>query len=280
MTSPESSQAATGGPDAAASLRTRIDLELWIFLCLIVLANTVFVSAIKYAGVPWWLFSSGRFYVLGGILVSVVFLFRGKQAVLDLGRPILKVKVNPLWYLFALSWGPLMCTIALAIKSAYLGQNAILPSLTDITNKGVFRSVFVAAFVGEIVWVGYAISRMMGRRTPFEAALIVGCFWTAWWVPIVWLGQGVIPGLPLGPLFINMLGVAGMCSFVYCRTKSGFVVLVLQLTFNSSLLIFPVVPTTGGEATYTLFSFVYALASLGMFLVFGPKPLFSKKASA
>ncbi|MFY7905509.1 MAG: hypothetical protein ACOVO0_05170, partial [Burkholderiaceae bacterium] len=87
---------------------------------------------------------------------------------------------------------------------------------------------------------------------------------------IVIISVGVIPDLPLDALLVNMLGVAAMCGFVYSHTKSGLAVLTLQLSLNSSLLIFPVVPDSGGVATYWLFAVVYFIAVFLLYARFGP----------
>ena len=92
---------------------------------------------------------------------------------------------------------------------------------------------------------------------------------------MVFYGYGVIPGLPVIPLLLNQVGIAAMCTFVYMHTRSGFVVLCLQLMANSSVLIFPVNPIDGGLTVYWIFAASYFVASLLLFVVFGPKPLFS-----
>ena len=67
-----------------------------------------------------------------------------------------------------------------------------------------------------------------------------------------------------------------MCTFVYMHTKSGFVVLCQQIMANSSVLVLPVNPIDGGLTVYWIFAASYFVAALLMYLLFGPKPLFSK----
>jgi hypothetical protein len=93
---------------------------------------------------------------------------------------------------------------------------------------------------------------------------------------IVIFNIAVIPGLPTGGLLVSMLGVATICGFVYIRTRSGLVVLVLQATFNSSLLIFPVTPTSGGIPTFCAFSAFYFVAAL-LHGIIGPRPYFQRE---
>lgn len=99
-----------------------------------------------------------------------------------------------------------------------------------------------------------------------------------WWTPLVFMDAGIsiLPGLPPLALLVNVLGAAAMCAFIYAHTQSGLAVLVLQTVLNSSVLIFPVSPMAGGTATYWAFVTVYAIAGIGMHVIFGPRPLFTK----
>ena len=148
------------------------------------------------------------------------------------------------------------------------------PNFAIASRSDVVRTVLISSLVGEIVWISYAIRRLSGRFTPYVSALIVGVVWTAWWVPMVFYNIGVIPNLPLGGLLFNQTGVAAMCTFVYMHTKSGFLVLCLQVTFNFTILILPMTPVAGGVTTYWVFAITYFIAALLLFVDFGPKPLF------
>jgi membrane protease YdiL (CAAX protease family) len=255
--------------------KIEIDWELWLFLCAIVVANSAFILAVTHDILPLQLYSKGRFLLLGLVLVVVVAAFRGGPALLDLVRPMGRWRVNIGWYLLALCWAPLMCVISLLMAGVVTGDFGI--SLNDVLlqRPQLLLTVLIASFVGEIVWVSYAIGRLSRRTTVLEAGLIVGVFWSLWWVPIVLFGQGVIPGLPMGGLFLNMIAVAAMCGFVYAKTGSGLVVLLLQVMLNSSILLFPVLPTTGGDMVYWIFGAVYLVGTGLLYVFFGPYPLLS-----
>ncbi len=249
------------------------ETEVWTFLILIVLVNAAFVWGIDNEVLPQRLYNLGRFLLLGLTLVAVVIAFRGTGGLLSLIRPMAVWRLSPGWYLFALLCAPALCILTLAGKAAITGE-AFSPNFHIAGDPSKMRTVVIGSFVGEIVWVSYSLSRLSRRFTLFEASLIVGVFWTLWWTPIVLLGIGVIPGLPLVALLINMLGIAVMCGFVYAKTGSGLIVLILQIMVNSSILIFPVNPVDGGIPTYWAFSAVYAFAALVVAMAFGPKPLF------
>lgn len=249
------------------------DKELNLFLVLIVVANTVFIASLQAGLLPFFLYYKGRFLLLGVVLVAVVFAYRRWSAILELLRPMTVWRINPLWFLFALVWPPATCVLTLLLKGVGSGGlfDAVEVSFATITQPSVFSTVVVAAFIGEIVWVSYAIGRLQKTTGVPLASLIVGVFWTLWWVPIVVINIGVIPDLPLSALLVNQVAVAAMCGFIYAHTKSGLAVLTLQVSLNSSLLIFPVVPDSGGVATYWLYAVVYFVAVFALYATFGPR---------
>lgn len=251
--------------------------EVWIFLCLIVVVNSLFIAGINSGLLPLRLYNLGRFLLLGFTLVAVVFAFRGFAGLRSLVRSLSVWRVNPLWYVLALLWAPLNATLFLAAESLLTGENAFEGLTFGLVQQlSIMRGVFIAAFIGEIVWVAYSINTLANRTGMLAGSLIVGGFWTLWWVPIVLFGQGIVPELPLVPLLVGMLGIATMCGFVYLSSHSGPVVLLLQIMVNTTFLVFPVVPTNGGNLTYLGFSATYLLASLALFIFFGPRPLFGR----
>ena len=251
--------------------------EVWIFLFLIVVVNTLFVRGIATGELPVRLYNLGRFLLLGFTLASVVFAFRRIQGLRDLVRSLSVWRVNPLWYLLALLWAPSLSVVVLAAKSLLTGSNAFASvNLGLLMHVGLLRTVVIASFIGEIVWVSYSIDTLSKRFGLLAGSLIVGGFWTLWWVPMVLLGKGVVPELPILPLFVSMLGIATMCGFIYSSSRSGPVVLCLQIMVNVSFLVFPIVPTSGGVATYFAFSATYLVAAISMFVLFGRRPLFGR----
>lgn len=256
------------------------DREIWTVLGAIVLANCAFVYAIAERWLPESVYYNGRFFLLGLVLCGGVFLFRGWKAPFDLVRPLLVWRINPLWLLLALLWPPAISVLTLVAKGVMLGTGLDELSRTTLAlalRRDIFPNVLLGAFIGEIVWVGYAITRLRRHTTVLVASVIVGAFWAAWWTPIVLLGVGVIPGIPVPALFVAQIGVAIMCGFVYAHTRSGIVVLVLQLSVNCSLLIFPTAPFSGGVPTFIAFGVIYLLASLLLHLRFGPWPLIASR---
>ena len=252
------------------------DREIWAFLFLIVAANTAFIGAISLEYLSMRLYWKGRFLLLALVLVLVVWAFRRWDGVWAVLAPLTVWQVSPGWFVFAALWPPSIAVVTLVGKGLLLGTGWLAE--INATSEVLVRSlptVLLAAFVGEIVWVGYAIGRLSRYASVMVASAIVGLFWSAWWLPMVVINVGVIPDIPPLALFVAMVGVAIMCGFLYAHTKSGLVVLTLQVSLNSSLLIFPTSPDSGGVPTYWAYSLVYFAGAVLLFWRFGPRPMLS-----
>lgn len=256
--------------------------EVWWFLGLIIVVNALFVSGIGFELLSHRLYSNGRFALLAGVLGGIILIARGWPGIVDLLRPMVQWRRPLGWYVFAFAWNPAVCLLVLAVLYTINldGLPAFAPNFDIATRPDVVRTVLISSFIGEIVWISYAIRRLSESFTPYVSALIVGAVWTAWWVPMVFYNIGVVPDLPIGALLFNQIGIAAMCTFVYMHTKSGLLVLCLQLTFNFTILILPVTPAVGGFTTYWAFAVTYFTCALLMFMIFGPKPLFTAPVTA
>ena len=184
---------------------------------------------------------------------------------------------SPWLYTFALLWTVAQCLIVLVVKGLitgdFLSAKDLIPGLQKISNPALITTLLISSFVGEMVWISYAVRQLSKTFTHYISALIVGLFWTLWWLPMAIHNYGIIPNLPLPALLINQMGIAAMCAFVYVHTRSGLLVLLMQIVFNATILVFPVTPDQGGPTTYWAFAITYFICATLLFVRFGPRPL-------
>lgn len=244
--------------------------EVWIFLTLAPLLHAVITYANSKGIIGGYAYQHGRFFALLFFLICVVTFTKGTKGVKDLFRPMLTWKINPKWYLFSLLFATTICSLTLLLKSFYYGIDYASLMKFDFPPLSISFMLLAWAFMGEVVWVSYAIRELSKTLKPFFASQIIGFFWTCWWLPSVLIDVGVISDLPLWALLLNMMGAAGMCAVVYGKTKSGVCVWILQYMLNMSLLILPVSPTVGGVPTYQAFAVLYYIAMLGFMYFMNP----------
>lgn len=256
--------------------------EIWLFIGLIIVANALFVGAIANGYLPRSLYASGRFGLLAVLLFLTVFALRRWNGIADLLKPLFKFNVPIKWYMFALLWAPAHCVVLLAIKYLISGASIteLTPSFSVVSQPAILKVIIFSSLIGEIVWISYAVRQLSDRMTYYLAGCVVGFFWTLWWMPMVYFNIGIVPDLPIAGLLFLQTGVALMCAFLYIHTKSAVVILLMQTVFNSSILAFPVMPTTGGVPTYWTFAVFYFSTATLLFAFFGVQPLSNKLSKA
>lgn len=239
--------------------------EIWIFLILAPFLSLGMTYLRNLGFIPGFVYTHGRFYVLMLLLIGIVKFASGNNGLKEVFKPMLNWKINLKWYLFSLFFALTIASVTVFLKEFYLGAGFSMPYKVNFSATTLRNSFFLLtwAFVGEVVWVSYAVRKLSKTTSLFWASQIVGFFWTLWWTPAVYINVGVIIDLPIWALLLNMAGAAGMCAFVYAKTKSGLCVWLLQFMLNMSLIIMPVSPRVGGSETYSLFSVLYFSTMLG-----------------
>jgi len=237
--------------------------EIWVFLVLGPAFNLLFVYS-RYLGlINSFVYRHGRFMILLLFLVCLVKFTRGNEGVKDIFKPMRNWRVKPKWYIFSLLFAFSIGILTLLLKGLYSGETfySYIKIEYNINSRAILIWL-IWAFLGEVVWVSYCIRQLLKVTSPFYASQIVGISWTLWFIPIALLGEGILPGIPILSLLIFMLGVAGMCTFVYIESKSGVCVLVMQHMINISLSILLLSPSRGGVKTFTAYSITYFIVML------------------
>ncbi|MBU2928306.1 hypothetical protein [Winogradskyella psychrotolerans] len=179
---------------------------------------------------------------------------------------MLNWRVHPKWYLLVLVFPTTIGVITLLLKAFYNDVEYSTFLNVNITTFRGYVANLVWAFLGEVVWVSYCIRELSKIVKPFYASQIIAVFWTLWFIPIILLGEGIFPEIPILPALIFFMGIAGMCAFIYKHTKSGLCVLLLQCMVNYTAISLPLMPTYGGAPTYTAFATIYFLTMLAFWI--------------
>ena len=239
--------------------------EIWIFLFFAPITSAVFVIGVKLHVIPGRLYMHGRFFLLLLLLIGLIKLTRGNSGIKELFKPMMIWKVPLRWYAFAFFFASSIACLALFLRALYLGGDfsIFILNFSYFTDINFVLNLVFFAFIGEVVWVSFAVRQLTKTMNPLFASLIVGLVWALWWTPIAIYNVGVIENLPIPALVINMMGAAGVCAIVYLNTKSGLCVWILQSMLNSSCLLFPVSPGAGIPIYWT-FCIVYFLAMLSL----------------
>lgn len=205
---------------------------------------------------------------VAGILLTV--LVSGKAGLRELVVRLLTWRVGGRWYAVALLTTPI---IELAVLLALSRISPVfLPAIVTADDKvAVLMSGIMiglaGGFVEELGWTGFAIPRLTAQYGVLGTGLIVGPAWGAWHLLQMWwvgsTSSGAVPLAVYLPLFF-LSAVAILTAFrvlmvwVYDRTGSLLVAVLMHASYIFTTLLFLAPPTTG--VPFLTYSGVFVVA--------------------
>jgi membrane protease YdiL (CAAX protease family) len=185
-------------------------------------------------------------------------LVDGKAGFRELVSRLLKWRVGARWYAALLTAPLLMTAIPFALS---LISPVFLPGIITTDDKASFLLVGIVAgllvgFFEELGWTGFAVPRLTLGQGVLATGLIVGLLHGAWHFP-VFSGAGssgaLSPALVLPvQLFSFLPAFRVLMVWVYDRTRSLLVAMLMHVSLTASTLIFQPVTTGAPLVIYDL----------------------------
>ena len=176
------------------------------------------------------------------------------------------------WVLIGAAVGALMRVLVLAV-GLILGR----PVGIDLRAPGTWFVVFVTiplAFFEELGWRRFALARLLGSRSPLEAALILGVPWSIIHLILVLPGM-MSAGAPAIPQTLVLVALSVLLTWVYVRSGGNVLAVTLLHGVQNGL----VVLNRGlpmAEATWLMLGVYLALAVI---VVLADRRLFFSRRS-
>jgi membrane protease YdiL (CAAX protease family) len=139
--------------------------------------------------VAWALLRAFGPAVAGILTLAIVY---GREAVVELGRSILRWRVSPRLYLLGLF--PFVINVVVVLTGYAVGSYRLQPQLTIA--KALMMFFLMALLDGplgeEVGWRGVMLPQLLKTIRPLPAAVLVGIVWYVWHVPLYALdGKGM-----------------------------------------------------------------------------------------
>ena len=126
--------------------------------------------------------------------LTIIALTTGRSGLADLGRSLVRWRVNPVWYAFVFLGVPLLMLAALAI----IYQGDLVSGVADKWPLfytqwplGVLMIAVVTGLAEEPGWRGFAQPTANRMYQPLIAALVVSLIWAAWHLPNALFGPSL-----------------------------------------------------------------------------------------
>lgn len=206
---------------------------------------------------------------ISGILLTAILL--GRNGLREFLARVLTWRVSAKWYALALVTAPL-AMIATLMALSYRSR-AFVPGLftSDQTASLLLISLAVGLSAGlfeELGWTGFAIPVVRRRCSGVVTGLIVGVWWSAWHLfPNLWSMRAAAGELAT-PVYLTTTAIGIFVGYltafrvlmvwVYDRTHSIFVAMLMHASFTASLLMLNPLGLSGAN----LVTYSFALAAL------------------
>jgi uncharacterized protein len=191
----------------------------------------------------------------GPVMIGLV---DGRAGLREFRARLLRWRVEGRWYAVALLTAPLIVLAALLALSPLSADFRPELLVTDAKMALLLAGVAVGLVAGleELGWTGFAAPRLRRRYGILTVGLIVGVLWAAWHVPVTVAGSGApAGGLALAVLLPPMvfyatvlLGFRVLMVWVYDRTESLLVAVLMHATLTASTVVILAPRATGAPA--------------------------------
>lgn len=231
-----------------------------------------------------------RFRAFGPLLFAVLLTawLEGREGLKNLFGAFLNWRVHPKWYVLAFSWKFLFTYVGIAVVFALgisgwpgwgagTGPEGLGHALEGMVSNLPF--IIGIAFVEETAWMKFCVTRMQQRYGALVSSALVGVAWGLWYLPMLLIREGVPDGYPWHMFLLSMIALTIFLSWTYNMTRSGVILLIMQIVSNCAFFIIPVLPAWfHGDAIYiNAFVTVNIITATSIVFIFGPKNLANRE---
>jgi len=191
--------------------------------------------------------------------VALTAFLDGRNGLRELRSRMMKERVGAAWYITPLVFPLLIVVVIVALRALVSKEFALTFELLGIPIG------LMAGFFEEIGWTGYALPRMLGKRSVLFVAVGLGLLQTSWHLVADFLTASGSRGAYWLPHFatfiVSMTAMRVFVVWAYANTRS---VLLAQLVHASSTGFLAVlVPLSLSPARDTMFYAVYSVVLWG-----------------
>jgi membrane protease YdiL (CAAX protease family) len=157
------------------------------------------------------------------LAILLTALAEGRKGLADLLKKFFEWRLSLRWYTVALGL-PFGIIVASSMLAVLLGWAPTVRFSLPERDMLIVNSIFVplVAILEELGWRGYALPRLLARRSPLISALIIGVAHG-----ILHLGLGLADGRPLLPTFLSPFAMSFIWTWLFLRTRGSLTMAIL-----------------------------------------------------
>jgi membrane protease YdiL (CAAX protease family) len=185
--------------------------------------------------------------ILGGLApslaaIAVAWTLSGRAGVASLLAPLVRWRVAPAWYAFALLTAPAVTFVIVALQAMVIGGDRVVDIGALIPVLLIWP--LMAGLGEEIGWRGFLLPHLQPRLGVLPTALVIGAIWGLWHLPADYIalkayGAWFVPAfLVNGPIVLTAHAI--IMSWLWNRTGGNLLLMVLyHLTITATAMLAP-----------------------------------------
>ncbi|MEO6013678.1 MAG: CPBP family intramembrane glutamic endopeptidase [Devosia sp.] len=196
-------------------------------------------------------------------------------------KGLFKWRLNPIWYLFALSF-PILLIAVMSLAYLALGHSLDFSLLSSRMAAYLPTFLFLTGIGGgneEPGWRGFGLGALQRVHGPMRSTLLLGAVWALWHLPLLASDPDVMRGsVALGTIaativvtFLSISVHAFWYTWLVNRTGSVLLCILLHGSYNTANGLLLLVPQGELEANYptllTLMTSVLVASVLALIIV-------------
>jgi len=192
--------------------------------------------------------------------IIVASLAYGRAGLRELFGRLSKWRVGLQWYLIAL-FLPVVVTLLATTINKWTGGTTpdfaaagfpFGPTDLPLWQKIIILFlVFTLGFDGfgeELGWRGFALPRLLEKRSPLVASLILGALWAVWHFPYALTEGTGLSGIPLHWFLIGLLALSIIYTWIFKNTNGSLLLpLLYHAASNTTANLLPILPPAASD---------------------------------
>ncbi|WP_299215731.1 CPBP family intramembrane glutamic endopeptidase [uncultured Dokdonia sp.] len=203
-------------------------------------------------------------------MITTLF-FDGLKGFLELLKKLIIWNVPLKSYVYVILLPLLFVMIGIGLYSQFIGHIGAFDKMAFLSIPTILLAGLYAGPLGEeLGWRGFLLPELQKKYTHLKSALIIGCIWFIWHIPLWWAPFGTLVSgesislIPVLTYFIMLICLSIIITWLVIHSKGSVLIAILfHLSINAgiALLFFP-------DLTMD-FKKVHLLSSIGMLVFTG-----------
>ncbi len=184
----------------------------------------------QQAGLISWHIPQSLAFWLGLPIASygTAALTGGWPAVKDLLLRLIRVVVNPIWYLAALLIPAVLVTIGVLLGQLFGSPAAVGAAVPVSAVLGLLAfNAWMWLITEETAWRGFALPRLQARFNPLTASLVLGVIWALWHLPLFFIADSFQAQIPFIGFFVSTVATSVLIGWLFNHAKGSVLIAAL-----------------------------------------------------